>query len=106
MAISVSSAGRISSAFVLGDVAPDLGRAGREPRRVDEPASGELEPGVTDGVADDLHQRARGQLRQVTQEREQAIVRGRVEDSRLGAQRPHECDELLERIRRRPRRSA
>ena len=50
-----------------GDVLPDSGRARREARGVEEPASGERQAVVADGVADDLHQRAGGQLRQMTE---------------------------------------
>ena len=49
-------------------------------------------------VADDLHQRAGRELRKMTQERQQAIVGGGADDSRLGPERAHEGQQLVERL--------
>ena len=78
-----------SSVFVCADVRPDAGWARRHPRRVRRPPPGQLEAGGADGLADDVHQRARGQLRQVTGERKQSIVlrRHRISSGRAPSAR-------------------
>ena len=71
------------------------------------PRPASARPFVADRVADDLHQRAGGQLRQMAEERQQPIVR--VDADRragLGAERRDERQQLLERLARRRRRSA
>ena len=52
---------------------------------------------AADRFAHDAHERAGGQLRQMAQIREQAIVRRDVQDARHGAERLHERAQLLER---------
>ena len=90
-----------------GDVPPDVRRARRQPRRVGEPAAGERQPVLPDRVADDLHQRARGQLRQMAEEREQPIVRLRRSITRGTApSAAHERGQLVERAPPRRRRLA
>ena len=64
-------------------------------RRVRGPAS--ARPSGPTRVADDLHQRARGELRQMTEKREQPIVRLGADDARLGAERRDKGQQLLER---------
>ena len=53
-----------------GDVFPDVGRAGREPRRIGESFAGECQAVRTDGVAHDTHQRTGRQLREMTEKGE------------------------------------
>src|SRR5262245_43538712 len=58
-----------------GDVLPDVRRARGEACRVREPSAGQHQTFGADVRAHALHQRARGHLRQVTEERHQSIVR-------------------------------
>ena len=58
-----------------GDVLPDVGRTRRQAGGVHEASSRKGEPFVAHPVADDLHQRAGRELRQMTEERHQVIVR-------------------------------
>ena len=96
-AISASSAGPISSALVAA-MSRQMS-AGLDASRVVSASRGRrARARLADGVADDLHQRARGELRQMAEKREQAIVRGDVDDARLRAERADERRQLLERI--------
>src|SRR6266850_1509504 len=52
-----------------GDVFPDLWRARRQPRAVGQPPSGKREAVLPDRVTDDRHQRARRELREMTEKR-------------------------------------
>src|SRR6266849_7559136 len=58
-----------------GDVLPDVGGTRRQARGVHEASSGQSETLVAHPVADNLHQRAGRELRQMTEKRHQAIVR-------------------------------
>ena len=98
-AISASSAGPISSALVAA-MSFQMS-AGLEASRVvsASPRPASARPSCPDRVADHLHQRARGQLRQMAEEREQPIVR--VAHRGCAARAPSARDEvgqLLERI--------
>ena len=78
--------GRSRSAFVATMSCQMSG--GLEASRVvsARPRPGERQPVRPDGVADHLHQRARGELRQVAEKREQPVVRRRRSAS--AARRP------------------
>ena len=82
-----------------GDVAPDVGGARREPRRVGEAAAAEsASPSSPDRVADHLHQRARRELREVAEKRQQTVVGIDADDSRFGAERLHERRQLRDSL--------
>ena len=85
--------------FVGGaDVLPDVRRTRREPCRVNQTASRKLQPFSADRFADDLHQRARGELRQMAQKRQHPIVSLCVHHLRLRAERFRKGQQLVERL--------
>ena len=87
-AISASSAGPISSALVAAMSRQISG--GLEASRVvsARPRPASASPSCADRVADHLHQRARGQLRQMAEERQQPIVLVDVDDPRHARRAP------------------
>src|SRR5258707_1228050 len=78
-----------------GDVLPDARRTAGKPRRVHETGSGQLEPGVTPEGADDVHQGTDGQLWEVADRPDQAVVQLGTHDVRDAAEaadgRPRGC---------------
>ncbi len=94
--MSASSAAPISSALVAAMSRQMSARARRQPRRVGKAASRERQPLEPDGVAHHLHERARGQLRQMAEEREEPIVLVDTRDSRNRSERRHERGELVD----------
>ena len=100
VAISVSSAVAQHVLVGRGDVAPDPGRARGQPGRVVQAGARQLEPRVPGERADDVHQGAGGELRQVADGADEAIVKLGRHDVRHGAQPDDELFEPLERLRR------
>src|SRR2546426_5253176 len=80
-----------------GDVAPDLGRARRQSRRVREPTARKREPALAHGVADHVHQRTRRQLGKMAEKRQHAVVSDRIEDVRLRAEGARKRRQLVHR---------
>src|SRR5258708_9726054 len=78
-----------------GDVLPDARRTAGKPRRVHETGSGQLEPGVTPEGADDVHQGTDGQLWEVADRPDQAVVQLGTHDVRDAAEA---ADELLDTL--------
>src|SRR5262245_44374583 len=86
---------RIAQRIRIGqtDVAPDIRRTGCESRRVDESATGHLEPVDSSRGTDRLHQCACGKLRKMADIGHHAIVFLRREDA---GSRPETGDEARE----------
>src|SRR5438132_5450576 len=56
------------------DIAPNLGRARRQSRRVDEPSPCQIQTILANGFADHMHECTSGELRKRTQEGQDPIV--------------------------------